>query len=33
MRALRVYLIAFFAISFAPIAVVVVFSFNFERSL
>ena len=33
MRALRLYLIAFFAISFAPIAVVVVFSFNSERSL
>ena len=33
MRALRLYLIAFFAISFAPIAVVVLFSFNSQRSL
>jgi len=32
-RALRAYTILFFTISFAPIAVVVVFSFNTQRSL
>ena len=33
MRTLRAYTIAVFAFSFAPLAVVVVFSFNNERSL
>jgi spermidine/putrescine transport system permease protein len=33
MRALRVYTIGFFVVMFAPLAVVVLFSFNGERSL